>query len=135
MIAVNLAMSDEHICSGCIVHDEKMKIDWKSREVKFKELLFSYKSKNTYDCIIPVSGGKDSHFQAYYIKKLGLNPLLVTYYTHNYTETGEDNLKNMSNSLGLDHYIFYPSKKVISKMNKIGFEMTGDMSWHFHCGA
>lgn len=134
-IAVNLAMADDQICSGCVVHEEKMKIDWKSREIKFKELLLSYKSKNNYDCIIPVSGGKDSHFQANYVKSLGLNPLLVTYYTHNYTKTGEDNLKNISESLGLDHYIFYPSKKTIAKMNKIGFELTGDMSWHFHCGA
>lgn len=135
IVAVNLAMSDDQVCSGCIVHKEKMKINWEEREKKFKKLLFSYKSKNNYDCIIPVSGGKDSHFQAHYIKELGLNPLLVTYYTHNYTQTGEENLKNMANTLGLDHYVFYPNKKVVSKMNKIGFEMTGDMSWHFHCGA
>jgi len=128
-------VTDDQICSGCIVSEEKMKINWKEREEKFKELLFSYKSKNNYDCIVPVSGGKDSTFQANYIKNLGLNPLLVTYYTHNYTKTGEENLRNIGDSLGLDHYVFYPNKKVIAKMNKIGFELTGDMSWHFHCGA
>ena len=117
IIAVNLAMSDEHVCSGCIVHKEKLKIDWNKREEKFKKLLLSYKSNNSnYDCIIPVSGGKDSHFQSYYIKKLGLNPLLVTYYTHNYTKTGEENLKNIGNVLGLDHFVFYPNKEVIKKM-------------------
>jgi len=134
-LAVNLTVTDDQICSGCIVSEEKMKINWKEREEKFKELLFSYKSKNNYDCIVPVSGGKDSTFQANYIKNLGLNPLLVTYYTHNYTKTGEENLRNIGDSLGLDHYVFYPNKKVIAKMNKIGFELTGDMSWHFHCGA
>ena len=98
IIAVNLAMSDENVCSGCIIHEEKLKIDWSKRVEKFKELLLSYKSNNSnYDCIIPVSGGKDSHFQAYYTKKLGLNPLLVTYYTHNYTKTSEENLKNIGN--------------------------------------
>ena len=134
-LAVNLTVTDDQICSGCIVSEEKMKINWKEREEKFKELLFSYKSKNNYDCIVPVSGGKDSTFQANYIKNLGLNPLLVTYYTHNYTKTGEENLRNIGDSLGLDHYVFYPNKKVIAKMNKIGFELTGDMCWHFHCGA
>jgi len=134
-LSVNLTVTDDQICSGCIVSEEKMKINWKEREEKFKELLFSYKSKNNYDCIVPVSGGKDSTFQANYIKNLGLNPLLVTYYTHNYTKTGEENLRNIGDSLGLDHYVFYPNKKVIAKMNKIGFELTGDMSWHFHCGA
>ncbi len=136
IIAVNLSMGDDGVCSGCIVHDEKLNIDWESREKEFKELLFKYKGDGSnYDCIVPVSGGKDSHFQAWYIKELGLNPLLVTYYTHNYSETGEENLRNIGDSLGLDHYVFTPSKHIISKMNKVGFEMTGDMSWHFHCGA
>jgi len=134
-IAVNASMSDDLVCSACIVHEEKIKINWKEREENFKKLLLSYKSDNNYDCIIPVSGGKDSTFQAHYIKSLGLNPLLVTYYTHNYTKTGEENLRNIGDNLGLDHYVFYPNKKVISKMNKLGFELTGDMSWHFHCGA
>ena len=74
MIAVNLTMSEDFICSGCLVHDEKMKIDWEKREEIFKKILFKYKSKNNYDCIIPVSGGKDSLFQANYIKNLGLKP-------------------------------------------------------------
>ena len=131
-------MRDDGVCSGCVVHDEKPVIDWESREKEFKDLLYSYKNKDgsNYDCIIPVSGGKDSHFQAWYIKeKLGLNPLLVTYYTHNYTETGEANLKNIGKTFGIDHYVFTPSYKVIQKMNRLGFKKTGDMSWHFHCGA
>ena len=137
-MAVNLAMSEDGICSGCIVHEEKYGIDWKEREKEFKDLLYSYrdKSKNNYDCIIPVSGGKDSHFQSWYIKnKLRLNPLLVTYYTHNYTKTGEENLRNIGNAFGIDHFVFTPSRKAIKAMNKLGFIMTGDMSWHFHCGA
>ncbi|MEK7516292.1 MAG: N-acetyl sugar amidotransferase, partial [Patescibacteria group bacterium] len=80
LIAVNLTMGDEGICSGCLVHEEKDKLDWPAREEEFKEILLSYagKSPSGYDCIIPVSGGKDSHFQPWYIKeKLGLNPLLV----------------------------------------------------------
>jgi len=99
IIAVNLSVGDEGVCSGCVVHDEKMKLDWDVREKEFVDLLNLYKSKDqsNYDCIIPVSGGKDSHYQTWYVKKkLGLNPLLVTYYTHNYTTTGEENLKNIS---------------------------------------
>ena len=68
MVAVNLSMADNLVCSGCIVNEEKKQIEWSEREVKFKKLLESYKSKENYDCIIPVSGGKDSHFQAYFIK-------------------------------------------------------------------
>lgn len=136
IVAVNLSLGEEGICSGCIVHEEKFKIGWSEREKEFKDLLYSYKNGNNYDCIIPVSGGKDSHFQTWYIKeKLGLNPLLVTYYTHNYTPTGEANLKNIGKVFGVDHYVFTPSYQVIQKMNRLGFYNTGDMSWHFHCGA
>lgn len=138
MVAVNLTMNDMGVCSGCVVHDEKPVMNWTAREVEFETLLNTYKKNDVsnYDCIIPVSGGKDSHFQVWYIKeKLGLNPLLVTYYTHNYTEIGEQNLKNLGKAFGVDHYVFTPSYKVIQKMNRLGFKKTGDMSWHFHCGA
>lgn len=138
IVAVNLTMSEEHLCSACYVHDEKATLDWESREEEFKEIMLSYKSKDRsrYDCIIPVSGGKDSHFQTWYVKeKLGLNPLLVTYYTHNYTETGEANLRNIGEVFDVDHYVFKPGKQAIQKMNRAGFYKTGDMSWHFHCGA
>jgi len=131
-------MGDEGICSGCVVHREKNTLDWEAREKEFQALLLSYKNKDTssYDCIIPVSGGKDSHFQVQYVKeKLGLNPLLVTYYTHNYTETGEANLRNISREFGVDHYIFTPSLETTRKMNLATFKKTGDMSWHFHCGV
>lgn len=138
LIAVNLTIGKTGVCSGCIVHDEKKVIDWDEREKEFAELLNSYKDKNAsgYDCIIPVSGGKDSHFQTWYIKeKLGLNPLLVTYYSHNYSPTADENLKNLGKVFGVDHYVFTPSYHVVQKMNRVGFRKTGDMSWHFHCGV
>jgi len=137
IIAVNLSMGEDGVCSGCIVNDEKKRIDWSVREKEVQELLYSYQKKDgsNYDCIVPVSGGKDSHFQVWYIKeKLKLNPLLVTYYTHNYTETGEKNLRNISRAFGVDHYIFTPSLETYRKMNRASFKMLGDMSWHFHCG-
>lgn len=133
---VNLAIDDDGICSGCIVSNEKKSINWSEREDEFKKILLEYKKNKTsdYDCILPVSGGKDSTFQAVYLKDMGLNPLMVTYYTHNYTKTGTENLENLSKSVGLDHYVFRPNYKVIQKMNRVGFMMLGDMSWHFHCG-
>lgn len=138
IIAVNLTIGKSGVCSGCLVHDEKETLDWSVREEEFKELLYSYRNKDgkNYDCIIPVSGGKDSHFQVWYIKeKLGLNPLLVTYYTHNYTPTAEENLRNIGKHFGVDHYVFTPSYTMVQKMNRVGFRKMGDMSWHFHCGV
>lgn len=138
IVAVNLTMGKAGVCSGCLMHDEKLTLDWASREMEFEDLVRSYRNADgsNYDCIIPVSGGKDSHFQTWYLKeKLGLNPLLVTYYTHNYSETAEQNLRNLSRMFGVDHYVFTPSYHVVQKMNRAGFRKTGDMSWHFHCGV
>jgi N-acetyl sugar amidotransferase len=112
-------------------------VDWDKRKKMFERLIEEYKSKDgsNYDCIIPVSGGKDSYYQTYLIKVLyGLNPLLVTYHGNNYTETGMQNLVNMREVFNVDHIFFTPSIGVIKKMNRIGFKLMGDMNWHAHAG-
>lgn len=138
IVAVNLRIGKNGLCSGCFVHEAKYLMDWNARELELKNILDGYKSidRSNYDCIIAVGGGKDSHFQTWYVKeKLGLNPLLVTYYTHNYSQVAEDNLRNMSRRFNVDHYIFTPGYETVKKLNIAGFKSMGDMSWHFHCGA
>ena len=58
-------------------------IDWKKREKDFVALITKFKKKGHYDCVVPVSGGKDSTYQVLKILEYGLNPLCVnatTYY-------------------------------------------------------
>ena len=136
-VAVDISFDDEGICSGCLVKDEIISIDWNKKIEDLKNLVEPYKSKDgtNYDCIIPVSGGKDSYFQTYFVKEiLNLNPLLVTYNTHNYLDIGLSNLKNMREVFGCDHYFFTPNLKTIIKMNRLGFKLTGDNNWHCHVG-
>ena len=135
--SVNIMFDDEGVCSGCRVAEERAEIDWDSRFEIFKELVYKYKNPDSsnYDCIIPVSGGKDSHFQTYIIKEvLGLNPLLVTYNGHNYLQIGLENLENLRDTFGVDHIFYTPSKKTIIKLNRLGYRLTGDMNWHNHAG-
>ena len=65
--AIPLTFDDQSVCSACRVHEEKEKLDWRAREKKLKDILNHYRSRDgkNYDCIIPVSGGKDSHYQTY----------------------------------------------------------------------
>lgn len=60
------------VCKACQSSEQKMRIDWVLREKKLREILNFYKSKsgNNYDCIIPISGGKDSAYQLYNKKNL-----------------------------------------------------------------
>ena len=135
--AVPLAFDENGVCSGCQTGEQKAEIDWDARRKRFEKLVERYRSKDgsNYDCIIPVSGGKDSYFQIYIIKELmGLNPLLVTYHANNYTKTGMDNLLNMREAFGVDHVFHTPSIRVLEVMNRLGMEMMGDMNWHGHAG-
>ncbi len=134
--AVPLAFGADGKCSGCRVHEQKMNIDWKHMEERLKTLVEPYRSKGSkYDCIVPVSGGKDSYFQTWYvINVLKMKPLLVTYQGNDYYDVGLRNLHNMRDVFNADHFIMGPSIEVLKKLHKKCFKMMGDMSWHNHCG-
>ena len=135
--AVALAFDKNGFCSGCKTSSQSGEIDWKSRKKKFEKLIEEYRNKDGtgHDCIIPVSGGKDSYFQIHIIKNIcGLNPLLVTYHGNNYTPTGMKNLINMREAFGVDHIFFTPSIEVLKKLNRLGMRIMGDMNWHAHAG-
>jgi N-acetyl sugar amidotransferase len=139
-VSVNLMLDDDGICSACHVQDEFNNLTddfWNKRKQKFEEIIDKYRSKNqsNYDCIIPVSGGKDSYYQTYMIKEVyKLNPLLVTYHGNNYMEEGQENLDNMREVFGVDHIVFGPSVATLKKLNRLCFKKLGDMNWHAHCG-
>jgi N-acetyl sugar amidotransferase len=99
-----------------------------------QELTDQYRSTSNYDVVIPVSGGKDSYFQAHVAKRLGLKILLVTYHGNNYLPEGEHNLKRMRECFDADHIVVSPSVDQLIKINRIGFRLQGDMNWHNHCG-
>jgi N-acetyl sugar amidotransferase len=134
--ATPLTFDENGVCSGCRTHDQRKKIDWKVRYQQFGELLSSYRSKgDNYDCIIPVSGGKDSYFQTHLVvKEFGLKPLLVTYHGNNYVPVAERNLARMREVFDVDHIVFRPSVDTLVKLNRICFHLMGDMNWHAHCG-
>tara|TARA_B100000787_G_scaffold4599_1_gene3455 strand:- start:2049 stop:3173 length:1125 start_codon:yes stop_codon:yes gene_type:complete len=137
--AVNLDIDEEGVCSACRTFEEITKLtkaEWDKKEKKIIEIIESYKkiTKGDYDCIIPVGGGKDSYYQAHYIKSLGFKPLLVTYYGNNFLPEGDENLQNMSKKIGCDHFIFKPSEDLLIKLNRAAFFMMGDMNWHNHAG-
>lgn len=137
--AAQLEISDG-ICSACQtaeVFESLSNEEWASREERFRELVEGYRSKDgsNYDCIIPVSGGKDSFFQAHIIaKKFGLKPLLVTYHGNNYLPEGDYDRDLMRQVFDADHMVFGPSVKVLKTLNRLSFNLMGDMNWHAHCG-
>jgi hypothetical protein len=67
---------ENNICNACINFQNRNTINWEQRKELFTNIFEKYKSTdgNNWDCIIPVSGGKDSTYQVYKILQLGYNP-------------------------------------------------------------
>jgi imidazoleglycerol phosphate synthase cyclase subunit len=138
--AVPIEFDEAGVCMGCRMAEAKDSISvqvWNDRCEELCRIIETGRRRgnSSYDCIIPVSGGKDSYFQVHKIKQeLGYNPLLVTYHANNYTASGWRNLSRMKNIFEVDHIIVKPPHETLIKLNRLGFIVMGDMSWHAHMG-
>ena len=131
-----LEFNNNGICSACTNNKLKETIDWNKKGNELKQILEKNKSKDgsTYDCIIPVSGGKDSTYQTYVIKEeFGLNPLVVNFHPLDQTDIGRKNLENLK-KLGVDCIEFSPNPKIYLKLAKYGLTELGDFQWPEHLG-
>ena len=88
-------------CNACQWAEEKKNMDWSSRQQELLDLLDAHKSSNGgFDCIVPVSGGKDGSYVAYQLKhKYGMNPLAVTIKPALSLPLGDQNLEHLSGYL------------------------------------
>lgn len=131
----DLKLDEEGICSACRSYENRKAVDWASRERELVEILDRYRSKNqsAWDCIVPVSGGKDSTYQVIRMLQMGMNPLCVTATTCDLSDIGRKNIENIKR-LGVDYVEFSPNKQVRRKLNRIGLTMVGDISWPEHAG-
>ena len=138
--AVNLNLDENGVCTSCKTAESFAELSsdfWVERRAKFEKLINQYKKDDNanYDCLIPVSGGKDSFYQAHVIaKEYGLKPLLMTYHGNNYLPEGDRNRDLMRHAVDADHIVWGPSVEVLKKLNKLTFKMMGDMNWQNHCG-
>ena len=131
----NLFLDDECICNACRSFEKRVEIDWDRRKDELMNILNKHKSidSSNWDCIIPVSGGKDSTYQVVRMLQLGMNPLCVTATTCDLSEIGRKNIQNIKN-LGVDYIEFSPNPKVRRILNKVGLTQVGDISWPEHVG-
>ncbi len=129
----DLQLDEEGVCSACRSFERRGEIDWDGRRKEFLALIERYKVQNegNWDCIVPVSGGKDSTYQVIRLLQLGVNPLCVTATTCDLSEIGRKNIQNIKN-LGVDYVEFSPNPVVRRKLNRIGLTQVGDISWPEH---
>ena len=128
----NLAVGSDGVCSACKTHETKDSIDWVERERLFAEVAARAKAGvSGYDCVIPVSGGKDSTWQVVKCLEYGLSPLAVTWKTPGRTEIGRQNLENLV-SLGVDHIDYQVNPDVERRFMRVAFERYGSTAIPMH---
>jgi len=127
-----ILFNEEGVCYACLYEESKKKIDWDKRFHQFQDIADEAKEKakargNSYDCVIGVSGGKDSTFQAVYCKeKLGLHPLLVNCAPDEITEIGRKNLDNLGR-LGFDIISIRPNPNIAKRLARKTFFERGNI--------
>ena len=134
---LGITFDENNLCSGCIIHEEKNQLDWDSRMEVLKRIANEYKSttRTTHDCIVPVSGAKDSHFILHIVKnELGLKPLIVNYNIHYNTYLGIRNLAYLRTLIGADFMQMTVNPSRVKKITKQTLKDLGSIYWHILAG-
>lgn len=129
----DLFIDDAGVCSACRNYDDRREVDWAGRKGELVEILDRYRSAggDNYDCLVPVSGGKDSTYQVIRLLELGANPLCVTATTDVLTPLGRRNIENIKR-LGVDYVEVTTNPVVRRRMNRLALTEVGDISWPEH---
>ena len=131
----DLQLDDQGVCNACRNFEARQNVDWDARHRALLQILERHRKPDGshWDCIVPVSGGKDSTYQVVRMLQLGLNPLCVTSRTCDLSPLGRQNLENLQR-LGVDHVEVSPNPLVRARLNRIGLTQVGDISWPEHVG-
>lgn len=126
---------DEGICSACRSVERKHEIDWEARGVKLKQICDDVRGSNGngYDCIVPISGGKDSFIQAYTMSKVyNLRVLCVVVMAHLQTVEGIENLNLLVDELGVDLLKISTRPSTLQKIRRVALEKIGNPNYAEH---
>lgn len=129
----DLYIDNEGVCSACRSFEQRKAVDWGKRRQELLAILNRYQSRDgsNYDCIVPVSGGKDSHYQTIRMLELGMNPLCVTATTDMLSPIGRRNIENLKRQ-GVDYIEVTTNPVVRRKINRLALTEVGDISWPEH---
>ncbi|MCK5163236.1 MAG: N-acetyl sugar amidotransferase [Desulfobacula sp.] len=130
----DLHFDDEGVCDACRSQEAKNdRINWEKRKKEFLSIVDMYKKNHDYDCVIGVSGGKDSTYIVIKVLELGLNPLCICFEPTIPTKVGRKNLENL-NGLGVDLIHIKRNPVIYKKLAKEAIKRVGDPEWQNHLG-
>ena len=133
-----ISFDENGVCSACNAVELKQHIDWKSRRDKLAEICSEAKLRaasigSEYDCVVPVSGGKDSVTQCFVMSKVfGMRVLAVIILPHVQTEEGIRNLNSLVENLGVDLVRIGVQPTTLKKIRRTAFFKIGNPSYAEH---
>ena len=113
-------------CQACINYRRRPQIDWGERRAQLLQLLDRHDGR----VLVPSSGGKDSTYQVMTLLELGADVTVVTARTCHLTSVGRANIDNLARHARTIEVV--PNMTVRAKLNRLGLEMVGDISWPEH---
>ena len=136
-----IEFDENGICTACTSSEQKMHINWNERREMLESLLNkakkdAKKNDSPYDCIVPISGGKDSTYQLHVLVKVYKLRVLAVTFSHNwYSKIGFYNLVNCLEEFNVDHIQFTPNRKSVGVAARKSLKAIGDACWHCHSGV
>ena len=136
-----IEFDENGICTACTSSEQKMHINWNERREMLDSLLNkakkdAKKNDSPYDCIVPISGGKDSTYQLHVLVKVYKLRVLAVTFSHNwYSKIGFYNLVNCLEEFNVDHIQFTPNRKSVGVAARKSLKAIGDACWHCHSGV
>jgi len=102
------------------------------------EILNAYREVNNlnYDCIIPVSGARDSFFIVDQIRNVfGMHPLLVNYNRHYNSPSGLYNISLLRTTFGCDLMTETLAPDLSRRISRATLEKLGSFHWPYIAGS
>jgi len=134
---LNIIFDEEGVCSGCRVHEEKDILNWEERKEKLHAIFEQYRTKTRHinDCIVPVTGARDSYFIVHIVRNVfKMNPLLVHYNQQYNSNMGIRNLAYLRTLFGCDFINSTASPERAKRITRESLRKMGSMYWHCLAG-
>jgi len=120
-----LTFNSDGVCGACTWHDQKQLTDWDEQQKELMDICHAYRGVGFFDCIVPVSGGKDGTYVAHKLRDdFNMTPLTITFAPQIQTHLGRTNLENFRQS-GFNHILITPDSGVYRAYAHFWFKERG----------
>jgi N-acetyl sugar amidotransferase len=134
--ALGIVFNEHQICSGCTIHEEKDLLDWSARWQDLEKLVAEYRtSESKYDCIVPITGAKDSFYTLHLVVNiLKMKPLVLAYNKYFNTPVGIANLAKLRIAFDVDFQQKNVDPNLIKEITRKSLHAHGNPYWHCIAG-